>query len=285
MPVNPFFKYQVLSMNEGKVKVPKHISKWLYPYNAEREYEKELVKIAKGINKILENQIFQELNILTERAEYERGHESNSDFSITELVKLIIEKLSLSLILFIREKKLNSLTNTQASRISQYNKMQFMKVVRSAVSVNPIIIDSFLESQIKIFQVNNTRLITKMTTDQLEKMNEILYRNLSQGNSAKAIKKEIKESFKMSENRSKLIARDQTNKFNGNLAELRQKDLGITSYSWSGALDQRERETHLANEKKIFKWNKPSSITGHPGSQIQCRCVAQPIITDKMFEE
>jgi SPP1 gp7 family putative phage head morphogenesis protein len=76
-----------------------------------------------------------------------------------------------------------------------------------------------------------------------------------------------------------LIARDQTSKLNGNLTRLRQEEIGVTRYKWSTAGDERVRPTHRANEGKIFEWANPPK-TGHPSHEINCRCVAIPLLDD-----
>lgn len=95
----------------------------------------------------------------------------------------------------------------------------------------------------------------------------------------------IQERADVSESRAELIARDQTSKINSAVSSYRQQSAGITNYVWSGSLDERERETHLANEGKIFAWASPPLETGHPGDDICCRCVAVPVIPGESDDE
>lgn len=63
----------------------------------------------------------------------------------------------------------------------------------------------------------------------------------------------------------------------------KQTRLGITSYRWSSANDERTCEHCKANHGKTFLWSDPPP-TGHPGEgkccspDEGCRCVAIPII-------
>lgn len=75
--------------------------------------------------------------------------------------------------------------------------------------------------------------------------------------------------------RAKLIARDQTSKMNGAFNQARQTSLGIDRYVWQTSGDERVREEHQANDGQVFSWNDPPA-TGHPGEDINCRCVAVP---------
>ena len=75
------------------------------------------------------------------------------------------------------------------------------------------------------------------------------------------------------------IARDQTTKAIGYLTELRQTGAGVTRYEWSTSNDIRVRPTHVANSGQTFFWSDPPLETGHPGWDIQCRCVAIPLLS------
>tara|TARA_R110002050_G_scaffold258083_2_gene397413 strand:+ start:188 stop:1048 length:861 start_codon:yes stop_codon:yes gene_type:complete len=285
MALNLVFKQQALLANGGKVKVKKNFAKWLYSHNAQRIYEKELVALTKQINKISLDLVSPRLLSLVEEAKVERSDNSELklDLGLVDAVKEIIQATVFSSSSFINDPTLNELSGQQAARISTYNKSQLNKVIYSAVKVNPIMAEPYLRPQIELFQAQNSALIKKLSAEQAARMEGTLFRNLAAGNGVKVIREEIAKNFKIGENRARLIARDQTNKFNGDLAQLRQQELGIGEYWWSGSLDERERQTHLDNERKHFTWNKPSVITGHPGSQIRCRCTAQPILTDEMF--
>jgi SPP1 gp7 family putative phage head morphogenesis protein len=80
----------------------------------------------------------------------------------------------------------------------------------------------------------------------------------------------IYERADVSESHAELIARDQASKANSAINQTRQQAVGITSYTWSGSLDERERETHLQNEGLEFDWIAPPVETGNPGDDVQC---------------
>lgn len=282
---NAFIRNSILIANKGKIKVKKP-KKWLYPMTAERTYIKEL----KEINRIFYENAFKtilpSLEILVAQAKSLRSdsEEFKNDYSWIETIKQLTDKTYYDFSNAVGKSKIESISAEQANRISLMNKEQFVKVVHSAVAVNPIIQEPYLQTQLKLFQSQNTDLITKMGVDQRDRLQQTLYTNLSQGHGQDKIKEEIKKSEGIGDRRAKLIARDQTNKFNGQLSQLRQNELGIGSYIWTTARDERVRPTHRAMEGKIVEWNKPPSI-GHPGSEINCRCIAQPVITDEMFTE
>lgn len=67
------------------------------------------------------------------------------------------------------------------------------------------------------------------------------------------------------------------------LDELRQKAFGITHYRWKTRGDGRVRVIHRENDRRVFAWNEPSEITGHPGEQWGCRCRAVPASLEEAY--
>jgi SPP1 gp7 family putative phage head morphogenesis protein len=83
----------------------------------------------------------------------------------------------------------------------------------------------------------------------------------------------------VSESRAELIARDQTLKLAGAINQARQEAAGVERYVWSTSGDERVRDEHQALDGQTFSWDSPPE-PGHPGEDIQCRCIALPIIAE-----
>jgi SPP1 gp7 family putative phage head morphogenesis protein len=85
----------------------------------------------------------------------------------------------------------------------------------------------------------------------------------------------------ITENRAKLIARDQTSKMNSAFNQERQQQVGIDKYEWSTSHDERVRESHAELDGETFEWAGPPMVDDeavNPGEAINCRCVAIPIV-------
>ena len=89
----------------------------------------------------------------------------------------------------------------------------------------------------------------------------------------------VQQEFKSSGYNLRRIVRDQTGKAIGGLTEKRHGQLGVEEYDWSSSADERVRPTHAANDGQRFKWSEPPEGTGHPGTDIQCRCAGLAVIT------
>jgi SPP1 gp7 family putative phage head morphogenesis protein len=87
--------------------------------------------------------------------------------------------------------------------------------------------------------------------------------------------REIQALYPVSKKRAKLIATDQTIKLTAAVEEKRQRDAGVTSYTWETMRDIKVRKRHRERQGKVYSWTSPPS-GGHPGSEINCRCHAKP---------
>jgi SPP1 gp7 family putative phage head morphogenesis protein len=123
---------------------------------------------------------------------------------------------------------------------------------------------------------NNVDLIKSIPTKYFDKLTKVITKNFQQGMRFEALIPQIQDVGKVTESRAKLIARDQTSKMNSSFNEARQKALGIEKYVWQTSGDERVRPEHAENDGKTFSWSSPPA-TGHPGEDIQCRCVAIPV--------
>jgi len=160
------------------------------------------------------------------------------------------------------------------------NKRQFYSSIENAVGVNmqSIIQNEALEDILVATTSENVALIRSIPDEYFKKLESIVYTGTTQGNNATSMIKEIQKLGHSTTKRARLIARDQTSKLNSALNQKRQTNLGVEEYIWRTAGDGRVRESHANKNGKIFRWDTPPKDTGPPGQDIQCRCVAQPII-------
>lgn len=131
----------------------------------------------------------------------------------------------------------------------------------------------------------NIELITSIPDQYFEKLGDAVGKNMERGMRFEDLAKEIERIGDVTESRAKLIARDQTSKMNGAFNQARQTSLGIDKYQWQTSGDERVRHDHAMNDGETFRWDKPPP-TGHPGHEINCRCVAIPVFDlDEMEKE
>lgn len=122
----------------------------------------------------------------------------------------------------------------------------------------------------------NIELITSIPDQYFEKLDDAVTKNMERGMRYEDLAKEVERIGDVTESRAKLIARDQTSKMNGSFNQARQTSLGIDKYVWQTSGDERVRPDHADNDGKLFNWNDAPAETGHPGHDVNCRCVAIP---------
>lgn len=164
-----------------------------------------------------------------------------------------------------------AVVDAAAKETSAHNAREMKRVV----GIDPRI-DPGTAQALEGFRRDNVRLITSVAREQLDRVEEVVSSNY--GLRVEDLSKKLQAEFDVTKSRANLIARDQTLKLNGQLTRMRQQSAGIDSYIWTGSRDERERDTHLENEGKTFRWDNPPPETGHPGEDYQCRCVAYPVI-------
>lgn len=165
-------------------------------------------------------------------------------------------------------------------RTSKTNKSKLENQFKAVLGASPLINDRGLREQAAAFTKENVSLIRNMEESIFSRIEKDIIEGLSSGLRHEELLSTIQEKLEVSESRARLIARDQTQKANSSLNKTRQMNLGIKSYRWQTSADERVRDTHVANNGKKFLWSDPPPETGHPGEDINCRCVAAPEIEE-----
>jgi SPP1 gp7 family putative phage head morphogenesis protein len=138
-----------------------------------------------------------------------------------------------------------------------------------------------IEQLIEAFRDDNVKLIKGIGTEQAEKLKTELRLAHSGNIRHEQLAEHVQRVLDVGESRARLIARDQTLKFNSSLQQAHQTAAGIDSYMWLTVGDGAVRPEHAALNGKVFRWDAPPIIDGeplNPGEDIQCRCQAVPQI-------
>ena len=128
--------------------------------------------------------------------------------------------------------------------------------------------------------VSNIQLIKSIRTQYLDKVQNAVMQAMVQGTLNKDLAEQLKKLGEDVESRAMLIARDQSSKLNAALTRARHEEVGIKKYMWSTSGDERVRESHVEKDGQIFEYTNPPADTGHPGHDVNCRCVQIPVLDD-----
>ena len=105
----------------------------------------------------------------------------------------------------------------------------------------------------------------------------------TEGKRPSVVAAEIARTQEVTESRAMLIARTETAKAASIVTEVRAKEVGVTHYIWRTAGDSDVRESHAEMEGEVCAYDDPPIVDGeplNPGMIYNCRCYAEPIITD-----
>jgi len=272
------FNQKLQIRQNAKNKRLKKPAKWLFPYNAERKYRRLLHKLARELSLEIRERLVPVYPQLLE--EVSANYPNNDSLMRNDDFLSMLRGIFISIQEFINPKIKETITEMEviATEISNFNQVQFEKVNQSVFGIDIFVDQPFLRDQLELFSRQNAQLITSIPEQDLLQVSGIVERGLQEGQRFTEVAKDIQKRFGITRRRANLISRDQTTKLNASLTKLRQESAGITEYIWSTAGDERVRPTHKANNGKKFKWDDPPKVTGHPGTDINCRCVAIPVM-------
>lgn len=153
-----------------------------------------------------------------------------------------------------------------------------------AISIKPKFTAAQQQALSDNYATNMELYIQKWAKQSILKLRESVTQNVYKGNRASELVKKIQGSYRVSREKAKFLARQETSLLMSKMREERYKGIGITRYRWEGANDERERPDHKALNGKIFSWDNPpitnreTGARNNPGEDFNCRCIAVPII-------
>lgn len=158
----------------------------------------------------------------------------------------------------------------------------FIDEARKAIGidVSAVVQQDDLGEYMRTAIARNTSLIKSLSDETVKRVEQAVATNAIAGNSAKYLRGVLTDQFGVMDSRAKLIARDQTSKFNSDLNRIRQEQAGVESYDWSTAHDERVRPLHKTLDGQRYDWGQRTGAEDGlpPGQPIQCRCIARAVI-------
>lgn len=149
------------------------------------------------------------------------------------------------------------------------------------IDLSSVVKEEDLEAYLEQAALRNASLISGLGDDLIKRVQMETTNALIAGESASSLQERIRKQLGISDNRARLIARDQTSKLTSDLNRVRHQQAGIEEYIWRTSHDERVRERHRKLEGLRYKYGEPTGAEDGlpPGQPIQCRCVAQAVVT------
>lgn len=196
-------------------------------------------------------------------------------------------------------------------RVNQNNRKKLMAEIRDRLGIDVgTILNEDMQKDLDIMMLESATYIKTIPTQLVGKVAQRVLQHYKGQPfpENRTLRQQIKEEFKVSDNRAKVLARDQTAKMNTSISAIRQKDIGIDMYIWRTVQDERVvgkpgglypkgtklHKNHYIMEGKCCRWDDPNVYStdngktwkqrtqnmphNHPGDDIQCRCRPEALI-------
>lgn len=261
------------------------------PKSIQVAYYAHLKKILKGAKSLIDSKLIPVLPMLMERnnpAAYRKRLDGGffgpppgffeDALPPGKRVNHIIEAVKNQHSKMTQQKPLERIASQVGNLVAQHNERQLgMLGVKPPLKGTP--------KAVAAFTAENVSLIRTIPAQYFADIEKTVHQAMAQGLRHESLVSGLQERYGVAESRAKLIARDQVLKFQGSMNKLRQTNAGISKYIWRTVEDERVRSVHDDFDGETYDWNDPpgdgSPEEGtHPGTAINCRCFADPVIED-----
>lgn len=176
-------------------------------------------------------------------------------------------------------RRVGDVARQEARRTAAFQATQLNRQLRPTLGIDVVGYEPWLDRAIDEFTRENVALIRSIPENLFADLEKLLAKEIADGARFESMVTVIEERFEVSKSRAELIARDQVQKFHGDLNRVRQQDLGIEKFIWNTVGDGRVREEHAERDGKIYSWNDlPNGES--PGEPVGCRCVGEPVLPE-----
>lgn len=216
---------------------------------------------------------------------------SASEFKFISKISAIDQKLS-KIIPEELAKKLN-ISKFFDRTIFKVNK-EFEKSIGN-ITIAPKLTDDARARIADEWQGNMHLWIKNFTEEQIIKLRKDMQKSVLAGNRYESAVKSIQDSYGVTANKAKFLARQETALLMTKLKETRYQDAGINEYKWKSVsgtklhpVRARHKELNDASQIKgtIFRFDDPpvtseagqATRRNNPGADYNCRCTSVPVI-------
>lgn len=242
----------------------------------ERAYMRDIARYTATLSKLTAIHLIKKLPEIERR----RNIEINVKDAFGEDIESSLATIRLELGREWTKAELESIAKSRGISVARVNKINQERNWKRVVGIDLTQSEPWLVDYMGAFALNNAQLIASVGDRYLNEISNIVYQGFTSGTRWEDIAEQIAERFGVAESRADLIARDQVNKLNGSITQVRQEALGVDKYIWRTMGDDRVRQSHRSHDGNVFSWDDPPAETGHPGEDINCRCYAEPVLDD-----
>ena len=267
------------------------------PRQIERRYRARLVRMVKAIETQIHERLIAELPRLAQMRDATSPRRDSWDLEIERLIA------GLTVFGSRQAESIISDLGEFADGVNKFNRASFARAMANVIGVDFTsgADGQWLQIEMRSWASENAALIKSIPERMMTDVEGIAQRALRTGADPRETAREIRRRFGVTESRARLIASDQVSKLNAAITQSRNQALGLDLYVWSSSSDERVRDSHVAMEGRLCRWDDPtvysdddgqtwkprSSIGGeeqHPGMAVRCRCVSRAVIPAEFLD-
>ena len=246
-------------------------------------YYAELVSMLGYARRLVEERLLSRLPEFAERAQ---AAVKTDALPAGRRVNTIIDGISEAFYRRFDHSRLEALAHKFMDRTQKFQREEFATMVQEAAGIQlGSILDRKMGARVGAATAQNVSLIKSIPQKYFDEVEKLTVSSLAAGRRHEEIAKDIEERFDVAKSSAKLVARDQTLSFYGEVNKARQEALGVERYIWRTVNDERVRSVHAEFDGNVYSWDDPpgdgSPQEGtHPATAINCRCYAEPVLDD-----
>jgi SPP1 gp7 family putative phage head morphogenesis protein len=257
------------------------IPRQLLPTGVQLDYYAALKPLLAMMRDTVARRLTAKLPEIVERAGIRADGPADDDFDYGSAVAEAVGEASAEVERGLSRQKMADIVRGIARKTSTFGRRELAKQFKAGLGIDVMTLEPWLPKAIEGFTAENVSLIKSIPQQFFAQVESEVIKGIRAGRRHERLAESIQERFSVSESRARLIARDQVNKFNGELNRARQSDLGITHFVWRTVGDNRVREKHEHLNGRRFSL-KTGANGLFPGQDVQCRCTAEPDIEGAM---
>lgn len=218
---------------------------------------------------------------------------SSSEYKFVDKMRRLDEKLSSIIPSQLADKlKIEHIFDRTIWKVDK----QFQSSVKN-LTIAPELTDESAARIASEWQNNMKVWIKDFTELQIGKLRKDIQKSVFEGNRYGSLVKSIQDSYKVTANKAKFLARQETALLMTKFKEVRYQEAGVNEYKWKsvhGTPAHPVRPRHKAlndasQSGKIFKFDDPPITSepgeperrNNPGADYNCRCTSIPVIRFK----
>ncbi len=156
----------------------------------------------------------------------------------------------------------------------------------AGITVGPDLTDEQRQRLAKEYSENLKPHIQDFTKKEILRLRSEIQKNVFGGFRYETLVKHIQDSYAVSQNKAKFLARQETSLMMAKFKTTRYEAAGVNEYRWTcvaGSAKHPVRPMHKVLDGKTFRFDDPpkTNVNGdrnNPGEDFNCRCTARPIV-------